>query len=425
MEKIIVDYIVKVLTPRFVRRFNISASEVEQEIRDALETARQTTNPSSYRQQSIRPVEEDTESVDALSSQTVVQLKAKAKEMSLIGYNTLKKQDLIAFIRRAIERKKASGSRGGASAMSSIDEGAAGGSVDEEEDDGAVGGCNVAVAAENKKKVPRTQKDASKKRVIALMKDQTFTSRADKSWTIGDEFDQGGFGCLFYTQTTGQKTKHVIKIEEEMPGVCLFLETAVLRKIGVHKNIVTILDSGKITDRNMPSLRPKQSFYFMVMPLFESIRRKIDGVKMASDVLEGLRHIHEKGYLHLDIKPSNILYDKITYNYVIIDFGMALRYKPETERVANKKQVGNGTPDYMGVGAHEGIMSRKDDVESLLFTILYVTSWTALPWENKQPNEALKLKKEWLARGSLPQPFGSLFRSVREMRHGDTPRYSL
>ena len=37
-------------------------------------------------------------------------------------------------------------------------------------------------------------------------------------------------------------------------------------------------------------------------------------------ILEGLKHIHEKGLCHLDMKPENILLDK-QFDVKIVDFG--------------------------------------------------------------------------------------------------------
>lgn len=39
--------------------------------------------------------------------------------------------------------------------------------------------------------------------------------------------------------------------------------------------------------------------------------------------LLGLKHIHELGFIHLDIKPNNLLYDHRTGRLVVADFGMA------------------------------------------------------------------------------------------------------
>jgi serine/threonine-protein kinase len=36
-----------------------------------------------------------------------------------------------------------------------------------------------------------------------------------------------------------------------------------------------------------------------------------------------VNYVHSKGLIHLDIKPSNILYDKATNEITLIDFGLA------------------------------------------------------------------------------------------------------
>lgn len=44
---------------------------------------------------------------------------------------------------------------------------------------------------------------------------------------------------------------------------------------------------------------------------------------MACSLLENLSKIHEKGVIHLDIKPKNMLYDPVTRKVCLIDFGSA------------------------------------------------------------------------------------------------------
>ena len=119
MEKLIVDFIVKVLAPRFRRRFNIRESDTEQEIREALETrhVRQShgrcvspvrNSVDDVIDDVVRKIENygtidearDTgvDTVASLSAMSVVQLKAKAKDMALTKYSTLNKQALIQRI---------------------------------------------------------------------------------------------------------------------------------------------------------------------------------------------------------------------------------------------------------------------------------------------------------------------------------------
>jgi len=50
-------------------------------------------------------------------------------------------------------------------------------------------------------------------------------------------------------------------------------------------------------------------------------------LQMASDVLLGLAHIHNKGYLHLDIKPSNVFFND-QGRALIADFGQCRQIGP-------------------------------------------------------------------------------------------------
>lgn len=50
-------------------------------------------------------------------------------------------------------------------------------------------------------------------------------------------------------------------------------------------------------------------------------------------MLSGLAHVHAHGYVHLDVKPSNVVYDHINSTFVIIDFGLARKRGPSGTRV--------------------------------------------------------------------------------------------
>ncbi|CAN8000000.1 unnamed protein product, partial [Ixodes hexagonus] len=102
------------------------------------------------------------------------------------------------------------------------------------------------------------------------------------------------------------------------------------------------------------------------------------------DVLE---YVHSFGYIHGDVKASNLLlgFGKDNENKVfLVDFGLACRYLKNgkhKECKADPRFAHNGTIEFTSRGAHIGATSRRDDLEILGYNML---QWLcgALPWED-------------------------------------------
>jgi serine/threonine protein kinase len=65
-----------------------------------------------------------------------------------------------------------------------------------------------------------------------------------------------------------------------------------------------------------------------------------DAVNVARDVASALTYVHEQGYLHLDVKPSNVMYHN--GHATLFDFSVAEEYSPD-ETLRNDA----GTTEYM------------------------------------------------------------------------------
>ncbi|RKX68683.1 hypothetical protein DRP53_10250 [candidate division WOR-3 bacterium] len=128
-----------------------------------------------------------------------------------------------------------------------------------------------------------------------------------------------------------------------------------------HENIISIIDFGKEGDR-----------YFLAMEyvdgpsLKELLESGVIPIEIAlyilNEILKGIDYAHEKGVIHRDLKPGNILIDK-RGSVKIGDFGLAKAQDTATVTVTGSIV---GTPAYMSPEQASGAMV---DSRSDLFSI--------------------------------------------------------
>ena len=117
----------------------------------------------------------------------------------------------------------------------------------------------------------------------------------------------------------------------------------ILSKIGDHDRIIGYVEHGKIKGQlyllmdyveasNLKELHAQQD-----PVLLENV------AQILIDMAEGLEHMHDNGFMHLDFKPENVL---VTRNASVrlVDFDLAQPI-PEKPKKASKKKP--GTPAYM------------------------------------------------------------------------------
>jgi serine/threonine-protein kinase len=127
-------------------------------------------------------------------------------------------------------------------------------------------------------------------------------------------------------------------------------ELRIAREV-VHQNVVPVLDGGTVDGRPFLAMR-----YVDGRSLDAHIREagpfSLDEVlRLAADVGSGLVALHERGLLHRDVKPSNVLLDE-RGNALLTDFGLA---KGPAYTVLTRPGELLGTPDYLAPELIEGV----------------------------------------------------------------------
>ena len=102
-------------------------------------------------------------------------------------------------------------------------------------------------------------------------------------------------------------------------------------------------------------------------------------------MIERIEAIHQKGYVHRDVKPENYVMGLGAKSHTLhmVDMGIAKRFiNMKTNKhipYRNDKSL-TGTARYASVHSHLGEeLSRRDDLESIIYTLIYLHTGY-LPW---------------------------------------------
>ena len=160
---------------------------------------------------------------------------------------------------------------------------------------------------------------------------------------------------------------------------------------------------------------------------------------VAIQLIDRLEFIHSKYVVHRDLKPENLMIDLETGTIIyLIDFGMAKKYRSGKTKKHIKFCLYNkfsGTLRYCSTnGARGAELSRRDDLESAGYALIYLSQRGYLPWmgyvaKNKSDkyiyNYLTKknMKEEVLCK-YLPKQFCQYMKYVRSLNFEDDPDYN-
>jgi predicted Ser/Thr protein kinase len=185
-------------------------------------------------------------------------------------------------------------------------------------------------------------------------------------YEILHEIGRGGMGVVYKAFHPGLKRTVALKVliageDASEEAIARFhREAEAVAKLGHHPNIVPVYDIGR---------ERKRHYFAMHYVEGKSLDGMIDdgeiapkrAALLARKIAEALQHAHDRGVLHRDVKPANILVSR-EGEPQITDFGLAKDVESDSRMTTSGVTL--GTPHYMppeqADGKLEAIDARSD-----------------------------------------------------------------
>lgn len=272
-------------------------------------------------------------------------------------------------------------------------------------------------------------------------------------YLVGKRLGTGGFGYIHRAKDTRRGGDVAIKFERKDTTppqlafeVNAYLKVAGLDKEGVekgenkvHYGVPRIFWYGHEGDFNVMVM---ECLGDSLEGLLKKCKRSlsIKTVCMVADqALTRIERVHEKGLIHRDLKPDNLLMGTGHQKSVLflVDFGLV---RPFLDPYGVHLPFGSsshnaGTVRYCSIGMQQGwLQSRRDDLESLAYVFLYLARGR-LPWQGikgmrgkERDAEIKRLKIETPVKeicAGLPPVFARLITYARDLDFEAKPDYGL
>jgi hypothetical protein len=212
-------------------------------------------------------------------------------------------------------------------------------------------------------------------------------------FTIHGRIGEGGMGAVYRATRQGVREVVALKILPRRFGegepARRFEREAGLAISLDHPNLVKGIEFGKVGSRWYYSMELLAGKTLAEMLWEERLDEKL-ALKIAAQIAEALRAFHERGLVHRDIKPDNIMIAR-DGGAKLMDLGLAKSILPG-ESTLTQSGCAVGTPHFM---APEQIRGEEADIRSDIYSLgatLYAMVTGRKPHAELSPIEILQKK---------------------------------
>ena len=271
-----------------------------------------------------------------------------------------------------------------------------------------------------------------------IMKFQILNKLVFKKYRILKQISEGVFGQIYLVINEKTKKFYEMRTEYKDSNVHILEYEAYnlysLKGLGIPE----LITFGKIKNYN---ILIEELLGKSLMDLFIENNYKFsikDICLISLQLIDRIESVHIKTLIHRDIKPDNFLIGLEEPNVIFLtNFGLATKYcssKTGKHILPGFRGTFTGTLKFCSSNAQRGNqLSRRDDMESLGYTILYLLKGK-LPWQNLNQNfnekeiyiKTYAMKKympiKRLCKG-CPKELENFFKHVRSLKFQEEPNY--
>ncbi len=208
-------------------------------------------------------------------------------------------------------------------------------------------------------------------------------------YEILDEIGQGGMAIVYRARDVERRREVAIKValpdaQHDLGFRSRFEREARLVAALDHPAILPVYDFG---------VSAGQPYIVMPYMLGGSLSGRLvqgplipaEAGRILSRIAAALDYAHRQGVIHLDLKPSNILFDQRDQPY-LADFGIAI----ETQAAISGPFLASGTPAYISpeIAGRRGTPDHRSDLYSLA-VLLFEMLTGVRPFDGKSPTAVL------------------------------------